>query len=110
MGRYLSPHQRKERDIMSNIVPEVGEVACYHHNGSVTIISDKVFTRAVMLQQIQDQLGVQPRCVSYSVGAKMYSVSEKFFRDWVNEIGAVHRVKGRVLVDLDAVEKFLQYT
>ncbi len=95
---------------MPNIIPDVGEVACYHHNGSVTIVSDKIFAKVVLLQQMQDQLEVSPKCVSYSVGAKMYSVSEKFFREWVNEIGAVHRVKGRVLVDLEAVDKFLQYT
>ena len=95
---------------MPNVNPDIGEVACYHHNGAVTIVSEKVFARVVMLQKIQDQIDVQPRCVSYEVGAKMYSVSEKFFRRWVNEIGAAHKVKGRILVDLDIVERFLQYT
>ncbi|GEM_PF-6330678 len=94
---------------MPNIIPDEGEVACYHRNGSVTIVSEKVFARVVMMQKVQDQLEVSPRCVSYEVGAKMYSVSEKFFREWVNEIGAVHKVKKRSLVDLDIVEKFLQY-
>ena len=94
---------------MSNIIPDEGEVACYHRNGSVTIVTDKVFARVIFLEKLYEQIGVMPVCVSYEVGAKMYSMSEKFFREWVNEIGAVHKVGRRSLVDLRIVDKYLQY-
>ncbi len=90
-------------------IPNKGEVICYHSNGAATIVSEKVFVRVVFMQQESDRLDVQPRYVSYSVGAKMYSMSEKFFREWVNEINAVHRVKGRVIVDLEKIEEHLKY-
>ena len=64
-----------------------------------------IFSRIVMEMQSKPS-----KYVTYREGAKMYRMSEKFFREWVNEIGAAKHISAnKVIVSVEKVDKYLEY-
>lgn len=80
-------------------------VECRHSNGAVTYVPASIFSRIVMEMQSKPS-----KYVTYREGAKMYRMSEKFFREWVNEIGAAKHISAnKVIVSVEKVDKYLEY-
>ena len=84
-------------------------VECHHPNGTVIMVPNRIFTKVVMAQRYEEQFGIIPKAISYKQGAVLYSVSEKFFREWAQQVNAVKHVKGRALVIVEKLDRALDY-
>ena len=81
-------------------------VECHHTNGTITMVPAHVFAKIVMEME-----NMPPgKYVTYKEGAKMYRMSEKFFCEWVNSIGAAkHITDNKVIVSIEKIDRFLEY-
>ncbi len=79
-------------------------IECHHPNGAVIHVPAPIFSRVVLEMQSKPT-----KYVTYKEGAKLYRMSEKFFREWVNEIGAAkHITSNKVIVSVEQVDKYLE--
>ena len=81
-------------------------VECRHPNGTVTHVPMHIFAKIVMNMEEMPPT----KYVTYKEGAKLYRMSEKFFRDWVNKIGASKHVSdNKVICSVDKIDRYLEY-
>ena len=92
------------------ILPERGKVACYMSNGTVTVVSQAIFSKVVMMENLNMILIDKKRWVSYREGALLYSMSERHFRKWSQAVNAVSAAGGRSLVDRNILDRALEYS
>ncbi len=52
----------------------------------------------------------QKKYVSYKEGAQLYSIGQHAFMDLAKDAGAVRKIKGRCLVNVEMVNKFIEDT
>lgn len=90
-------NDEKNKDVM---------IRCEHPNGTVSFVPQKVFNRVVMEME-NDNPG---KYVTYKEGARLYRMSEKFFREWSNKIGATKHISdNKVIVSVELVDNYLKY-
>ena len=81
-------------------------VVCYSPNGTVHRVPNSIFTKVVMEMENPDL----SKYVTYKEGSRMYRMSEKFFREWTNKIGAAkHITENKVIVSVKVVDDYLKY-
>ena len=65
-----------------------------------------IFAKVVMM--LEDMPST--KYVTYKEGAKIYRMSEKFFREWVNKIGATKHISdNKVIVSIEKIDRYLEY-
>lgn len=86
-------------------------VRCEQPNGIVSYVPVRIFKRVLYeMDSEEENLDIPRKYVTYKIGAKMYCMSEKFFREWTNKIGATkHISENKVIVDVKMVESYLKY-
>ncbi len=100
--------RRKERKEMDKVKREKEFVECRQPNGVISMVPSYIFDRA--LYETRHEKDHLVMYVTYKEGAEMYRMSEKFFREWVNEIGAAkHLTQGKVIVSISKIEEYLKY-
>ena len=83
-------------------------VECHQPNGVISMVPSYIFDR--VLYETRHEKDHSVMYVTYKEGAEMYRMSEKFFREWVNEIGAAkHLTQGKVIVSIKLIEDYLKY-
>lgn len=93
---------------MKQLKKEEAFVECHQPNGVVSLVPSYIFDR--ILYETRHEKDHSVKYVTYKEGAEMYRMSEKFFRDWVNEIGAAkHLTLGKVIISVDKIEEYLKY-
>ena len=93
---------------MDKVKREKEFVECHQPNGVISMVPSYIFDRVLYETRHEKDHSVQ--YVTYKEGAEMYRMSEKFFRDWVNEIGAAkHLTQGKVIVSIKLIEEYLKY-
>ena len=81
-------------------------IRCQHENGTVTLVPSHIFNKVIMEMEIPNST----KYVTFKEGAKMYRMSEKFFREWANNVGAVKRVtEKKAIVSVKKLDEFLEY-
>ena len=83
-------------------------VECHMRNGTVVNVPQWIF-EVVMAKQYVEQYGIIPKTITYKQGAIMYSMSEKFFREWAKSLGAVRHIRGKAVVIVEILDRALDY-
>ncbi len=86
---------------MKGLLSNTDKVSCYW-NDSVFYIEPEVFYEALFLQKS----GLRPY-VRYKTGAELFDVGRGEFIKLARDAEAVHKHNGTVLVDVNAVCKFI---
>ena len=84
-------------------------VECHMRNGTVVNVPQWIFAMVVMAKQYVEQYGIIPKTITYKQGAIMYSMSEKFFREWAKSLGAVRHIRGKAVVIVEILDRALDY-
>ena len=81
-------------------------VECYSPNGTVHKVPSTIFARVIHEMEFPDL----SKYVTYKEGARMYRMSEKFFREWSNMIGAAKHISdNKVIVSVEIVDEYLKH-
>ena len=88
---------------MKNEAMNAEMVEC-HYNGAIVPIPAKLFMSMTLGIPLQEK-----KFVRYKDGAKMYSMSQSEFNKLVHDAGAVYKRNKMALVNLEVLDKFMEY-
>ena len=78
-------------------------VKCIFNNAEFYVPS-KIFARVLLHSR-----NAERKFVSYKEGAELYGLSERKFHDLAHEAKATHKYNKRALVQLDLIDRYLEY-
>ena len=88
---------------MGRTVKNEEQVKC-EYNGSTIYVPPKIFSQVVLRVQYPKK-----KYIRYKDGPAMYSMSERTFYTLVHNAGAIHKVDKMALVNVETIDKFLEF-
>lgn len=80
------------------------DVVQCHYNGAIVPIPASLFMSMTLGIPMQEK-----KFVRYKDGAKMYSMCQSEFNKLVHDAGAVYKRNKMALVNLEVLDKFMEY-